>query len=279
VHIWIPGRELRLHARELRAGCEPALLLLHGYGESHVAWNDAVEAMRTSQRTLALDLRGHGDSGWSPTGDYSLPATVDDIRRTVAALDLDRVVLAGHSVGGMAALAFAVEEPDAVVALALLDVDPFRFKDGLERLLPFAGPHSAASLEELGGRDLSVAGGARERGLRRLRELARVDADGRWTWKQDPRLRPDQPVHPARPRDDTAVAAMLGRLSCPLLLLHGERSRAASRTALDRTARLVAGRITISEIAGAGHALLADAPQAVAAELSDFLAAVVPGST
>jgi len=272
--LWIDGGDVRLHGRELRSGREPALLLLHGYGDSLDIWRETVAHLPARQRSIALDLRGHGDSQWSPDGDYSLRAMVDDVRRVERALGLERFVVAGHSTGGMTALAFAAAEPTSVSAVALLDVDPFLFKDGLERLLPYAGPQCAATFDELV--DLHAGGktASRERVAARLQPLVRRGEDGRWTWKQDPRLRPATAVRPERPLDDASVARMLARVTCPLLLLYGEHSTAVSRDALARCAGLAGGAVTVRPMPAAGHALLTDAPEATASALSEWLATV-----
>ncbi|MEW6268305.1 MAG: alpha/beta hydrolase [Thermodesulfobacteriota bacterium] len=279
--MWITGGDVRLYASELAVGRDPTLLVLHGYGDSHAAWRDTVAAIEPAHRTIALDSRGHGESGWPPSGDYSLAAMADDVRRAVTMLGLERVVLAGHSTGGMTALALAAAEPRMALALALLDVDPFVFKDGLERLPAYTGCETAATLDELGGLDHAALGpDEHARRLRRLRALARRDERGRWMWKQDPRLRPSRARQPLRPCDDATVRAMLAELSCATLLLYGERSAAVSRAALEQSARLIAGRVTIRGVADAGHALLADAPLAIADALSKLLGSLAtPAST
>ena len=197
-----------------------------------------------------------------------------DLRAVVAALGAERVVVAGHSTAGSTALAFAAGEPGRVAGLALLDVDPFRFKDGLERLLRFRGPESAASVEELVDA-LVAAGDSRSHAAieRSLADQLRRTSDGRWTWKQDPRLRPAADVAPARPRPDAEVVDTIRRLEAPTLLLRGARSAACTEAGGRHFLDLVGAKLgRLEEIASAGHDLLGDAPAAVAAAIDRFLA-------
>jgi pimeloyl-ACP methyl ester carboxylesterase len=253
------------------AASGPALILLHGYAESAASWRETC-ARLARRRVIALDLRGHGHSGRPADGAYTLEATARDVAAACTRLALDAYVLAGHSTGGMTALAHASTRPPGLVGLALLDVDPFRFKDGLERLLPFRGRRTPGTRADF-VRDWLAAhpGGDARRAWRDLSPLQRRTRAGRWTWRLDPRLRPREPVFPARPRTRAQVDALLGRVTVPTLLLRGARSTAVSRADLEASAQRIAAEVLLREIAGAGHALPAEASDRVAAELERFL--------
>ena len=257
----------------------PAVILLHGYGESLESWDQVAVELSADLRTLALDLRGHGQSGWADDGDYSLAATVGDLERTAEHLGLSRFAIAGHSTGGMTAVAFAAAHPEAVTGLALLETDPFIFKDGLERLTAFHGP------EELPSFAAFVAAYAARRGASadeaavaaRLRPLLRAGRGGAWTWRQDPRLRPREYTAPTRPRSEAEVIRMVESVRSPLLLLRGEKSPVLDQDSVARTLRRFTGCGTSGEeIPGAGHALLADNAEAVTRALARFFFAGAP---
>ncbi|MGC0422629.1 alpha/beta fold hydrolase [Embleya sp. AB8] len=98
----------------------PPLVLLHALGEDAAHWARIAEPFAEHWRVYAVDLRGHGRSDWP--GDYSLELMRDDLRGFLDALDLDRVDLIGHSMGGIVAYLFAQEHPERVRRLVLEDV-------------------------------------------------------------------------------------------------------------------------------------------------------------
>ena len=98
----------------------PPLVLLHALGESAADWDRIVPAFSEHWRVLALDLRGHGDS--EHPGTYSLELMRDDVLALLDALDLGRVDLVGHSLGGFVAHLVAQQAPDRVARLVLEDV-------------------------------------------------------------------------------------------------------------------------------------------------------------
>jgi len=98
----------------------PPLVLLHALGESAADWDHVVPAFADRWRVLAVDLRGHGAS--DHPGNYSLELMRDDILAILDALDLDRVDLVGHSLGGFVAHLVAQHAPDRVSRLVLEDV-------------------------------------------------------------------------------------------------------------------------------------------------------------
>jgi pimeloyl-ACP methyl ester carboxylesterase len=97
-----------------------AALLVHSFAGSSAHWKAQLSHLRHRRRAIAMDLRGHGHSGAPDNGDYSVPALADDIAAVVDALELRRVVLIGHSLGGAAAAAYAGGNPSRVAGLVLV---------------------------------------------------------------------------------------------------------------------------------------------------------------
>ncbi len=100
-------------------GARP-LVLLHAAGESASDWRGVAPSLSRHRQVYALDLRGHGRSG--RPGVYSLELMRDDVLGFMDALDLERVDLIGHSMGGIVAHLVASECPERVRRLVLEDV-------------------------------------------------------------------------------------------------------------------------------------------------------------
>ena len=83
------------------------LVLVHGVGACIGNWDDVAHRLRPHFRVLRYDLRGHGASG-KVAGPYSLPMLADDLAALLDHLGLDRVAVAGHSLGGMIAQSLAL---------------------------------------------------------------------------------------------------------------------------------------------------------------------------
>jgi pimeloyl-ACP methyl ester carboxylesterase len=96
-----------------------ALLFLHGWQGSQDVWFPVMDRLAARYRTLAVDLRGFGASSAAP-GPYRVETFADDLSALVAALDLDPLVVVGHSMGAAVAQRFAIDRPDAVEALVLV---------------------------------------------------------------------------------------------------------------------------------------------------------------
>lgn len=102
-----------------QAGRGPALLLLHGIGDSSASWDPLIPELARTHRVLAPDLLGHGLSD-TPRGDYSIPAHANDLRDLLEALHVGRVTVVGHSLGGGLAMQLAYQFPHLVDRLILV---------------------------------------------------------------------------------------------------------------------------------------------------------------
>lgn len=102
----------------------PPMVLLHALGEDGTNWDGVTTAFAGSRRVYAPDLRGHGRSGWP--GTYSFELMRDDVLGLLDVLDLDRVSLVGHSMGGAVAYLVAEAHPELVDRLVIEDAPPPR---------------------------------------------------------------------------------------------------------------------------------------------------------
>ena len=97
------------------------IVFLHASAGEGTHFEAQLGHLRPHRRALAIDLRGHGRSSEARDGDYRIETMARDVLAVLDALGLDRVVLAGHSMGGAAAVATAGLRPNAIERLVLLD--------------------------------------------------------------------------------------------------------------------------------------------------------------
>ena len=113
---------IELHVEQLGAGA-PALVFLHYWGGSARTWRHVVEALASNYRTVAIDQRGWGRSA-APAQGYALADMAADAQAVIAALDLERYILVGHSMGGKVAQLVASRRPRGLIGLALIAPAP-----------------------------------------------------------------------------------------------------------------------------------------------------------
>jgi pimeloyl-ACP methyl ester carboxylesterase len=252
----------------------PVVLFMHGGGQTRHSWGKAARhAASSGYRAVSLDLRGHGDSGWSDQGDYSMDAFAADARSVIRQIGRP-VSIVGASLGGLTGLVVAGErEADiAVDALVLVDVTPRIEMEGAKEVGAFmySAPDGFASLEEAADavsaylphrpRPTSTAG---------LRKNLRLREDGRYHWHWDPSMRagrkgPDPAVWQAR-LEDAARS-----LSMPTLLVRGGMSRIVSEQSVEEFRALVPHARYVN-VAGADHMVAGDKNDAFNAAVFDFL--------
>lgn len=114
---------VRLHATSLGVPDDPAVLLVHGGGQTASVWAEAAEALAAAGRhVISLDLRGHGDSEWPADGRYDLNAFVEDMRAVLAQLPKRPVIVAASLGGWIATLALKNDGAQLASGLVLVDV-------------------------------------------------------------------------------------------------------------------------------------------------------------
>ncbi|HEY2166594.1 MAG TPA: alpha/beta fold hydrolase, partial [Jatrophihabitantaceae bacterium] len=118
--VHVQGRRIHGYRRVFRmAGEGPALLLIHGIGDSARTWEEVIPTLARKHLVIAPDLLGHGDSD-KPRADYSVAAYANGMRDLLSTLDIDHVTLVGHSLGGGVAMQFAYQFPERTDRLVLI---------------------------------------------------------------------------------------------------------------------------------------------------------------
>jgi pimeloyl-ACP methyl ester carboxylesterase len=271
---------LKLHYVEWGDRAHETLVLVHGNRDQCRSWDFFVSELLAqgplSSHVVALDLRGHGDSGWSPRGrGYQHEGFIRDLAGLLRHLKKDSAALIGHSLGGSMSLLFAGCFPARVRKLVLIEaVGPFaRSDEDVPNLL-------ARWVEEDGARagkffypTLTEAARAVRKRFPLIPEaacdhMARYGTRGTdrgYLWKYDPRVRfPSYSTF-----SEGQVRAFIQRLNCPTLLIYGAEgdfmdSPRASRLGLFKKSQVVA-------IAGSGHHVPHERPDGLARAVFPFL--------
>jgi pimeloyl-ACP methyl ester carboxylesterase len=244
----------------------PPVLLAHGFGQTRQSWSATQRRLAAAgHRSLAFDMRGHGESGRNPVDrPYHAAQFIADIHRAADALP-DGAVLVGASMGGLTGLMAQASRP-RFSALVLVDVTPQWEATGSERIQRFmsAHPDGFADFEHAADAIAAYLPHRRERKRpEQLRHLLQA-RDGRLHWHWDPRLLDEFIAGSESLQAD--VAAATASISVPVLLISGGRSDLVSdRTVADFLARLPHAR----------HECLPDATHMVAGDDNDAFAGVL----
>lgn len=252
----------------------PIVLFLHGSGQTRQSWRRALlEAATRGYRGISIDLRGHGDSGWSPDRHYSLALFAADLREVTRQLD-SAPVLVGASLGGLISIMLCGELPAPASALVLVDIAPRVEERGAREVMAFmdSAPDGFASLEEAAD---AVAAYLphRERprdhsGLQRnLRQR-----NGRWYWHWDPAFMQMGRDAQGRQRFDgpNPFERAARSLRLPTLLVRGGRSQVVSEESV-REFREWVPHAEYVDIAGAHHMVAGDANDAFNQSVFEFI--------
>ncbi len=246
---------VRLHYVEIGKGFP--LVLVHGFPLNHTIWDPMVPFLQERARVILPDLRGHGRSP-APEGIYAMSTLAADLAALLDELGLEKVVLAGHSMGGYASLAFAQAYPQRLAGLALVAALP-----------------SADTPERREGRYATVAEVTRD-GVNGLAEKMATQLT-----HQVNLVEPLRHLIQSTPLDGVAgslkgmaerpdLSEFLAGLELPVVLVAGDQD---SIVPFER-AQAVAGTLRQGRLVkapGAGHLPMMEAPNIVAGALLQLL--------
>src|SRR5690349_2979940 len=266
-----------LRLRYLEWGRAEALpvICVHGYTSSAEAFNAMARWIQDRAHMIAIDVRGHGESAWSPDGAYQYADQAGDLAALVDQLGIERFVLIGTSMGGIIAMVYAGQHGDRLRGLVLNDIGP-DVEAGSGRITQTVGsrPNDFASLDEAMQyrRETSPITAARpvEDQEETARGVLRERPDGRGAWKMDPayseqRVKQGPPKRPPQ-------RPVLEPPRCPTQLVWGADSDVLSEAQAKRmVAALPKGELV--SVPGVGHAPTLVEPPVLAA-LDRLLASV-----
>ena len=262
---------LRLHLLDWGEGGDgrPELLLLHGGVVTARTWGPFCAMLAHKYRLLALDMRGHGDSEWPADGEASHNTLAGDLRGVRRALELQRPVVVGHSVGGMLAMRVMVSDPELLGAAVLVDVGPETAYEGWKPKNEVTETHRLYEQTE----DYVTRNAPRlKRSEQHMRRNAHHEfmrrADGLYQLKYDPRHPmggPDESTMPGLPELEA-----MGSVAVPTLVARGERSWFLSREAAQRLVATMP-RAELAVIPDCEHMVYIENPAGLAAMVETFV--------
>jgi pimeloyl-ACP methyl ester carboxylesterase len=257
---------LRLHYLDWGSSGKQPLLILHECcsGIAH-SYDHISPQFAKDYHVIAVDLRGHGDSEWSPKGEYFVDDYVKDLEALVDTLKLDNMVLLGASLGGRVVQQYAGTHPERVARLIVEDVGPERPAEiGPNNVRTVARESKGwASKEELLKDLTSRRSRIAESVWRPLVEHGtRQREDGRVIWKRDP---------------DYVKGLVLGdvwkyvrRVTAPTLYILGGESTIVPRHTQEQL-KAVGPHVQIVVMPGVGHWPSKEVPDAYVKLIREFL--------
>lgn len=254
------------------AGARP-VLFLHGGGQTRFAWGSAAERIAEhGWRTVTVDLRGHGESGWAPNGDYSFTAFCADCLAVVDQLG-EPPVLVGASLGGMAALlAEGTSDRTVSCGLVLVDITAKTNPEGIARISAFmrSGMSGFATLEEAAEAIAAYTPQRRRptnpEGLRKVLR----QRDGRWFWHWDPAFLRLERTEVVPDRLLGLLDVAMDNIGVPTLLVRGLLSDVVAQEGVDDLLRRIPNAAVV-DVEGAAHMIAGDRNDVFAGAVTSFL--------
>ena len=282
-HIYFSQR-LRLHYVDWGNPDGPPMLLIHG-GRDHCRnWDLVAEHFAKDYHIIAPDLRGHGDSQWEASGNYTQISYVYDIAKLLQQKNMHDVTVIGHSLGGAIALMYTALFPERVkklVAIEGMGPSPSlaakqaeisindRVRSWVDDMRKLSGrlPRRYDTLDDAFKRMRDENPHLSEEQARHLTlHGANQNEDGTYSWKFDNYVR----VFSMSGLPNEEVKKMYGEISCPTLLMRGEESWASDPVADGRT-QCFNCPIEYQSFANAGHWVHHDQLDGFVDRVSEFL--------
>jgi pimeloyl-ACP methyl ester carboxylesterase len=269
-----PGVALHAERREGDPSA-PALILVHGLASNVRLWDGVAEGLHARGHTvIGLDQRGHGRSD-APDSGYDLDTAVADLLAAMAALGLDRPVLAGQSWGGNVVLELGWRRPDAVRGIACVDggiIELAEWFPAWEACLAALAPPSLDHLTvpELEACIRASSPELPERAIAAALQCFRVRADG----TVEPRLARHRHLAILRALWEHRPSTRYATLTAPTMLIladTGDAARTEAKRRAEAQARAAAPRLRVHWFVPAHHDVHAQHPDRVAELLAGAL--------
>lgn len=258
---------MKLRVREFGdyTGERPTLILLHGLFGSSANWHSIARRLAGSEHVLVPDLRNHGLSPHHGVMDYS--AMSADLMRLIDEHGFDSVRLVGHSMGGKLAMWLALDRPEQVAGLVVVDIAPVAYAHSFDAI--FAAL-SGLDLGSIGDRQQAhdeLANSLPDPALRHYLLQNLLREEGQWRW----RMNLQGLIDAIDDILDFPLPPGAGEYPGPALFVYGSESDYVQASHHQRIFRLFP-HARLRAIPGAGHWVYAEQPEAFCSALGPFLA-------
>lgn len=267
VDKYVSVNGLKLHYLDWGGDGKPPLILLHGIERHAHTFDHVAPHFVDRYHVIAMDMRGHGDSGWDPDGRYLVEDYVRDLEAVADIQQWRAVALWGNSTGGRVAQVYAGLHPDRVARVISEDVGPERPRQIADNL----GRRVAAEQEGWPSEDALVAQLTRsnprtpEANLRTYVRYGTLrDAGGRVIWKRDPRIADGFVV--------TDLWRFVSQITSPALYIIGGASTIVPAETQERLEKTLP-RVRVVTIPGTGHYPSEERTAETLTLIDDFLSA------
>jgi pimeloyl-ACP methyl ester carboxylesterase len=251
------------------AGQGPAVLLVHGLGMNRAMWQWQLPALVDDFTVVTYDLLGHGESK-APPEDLTLTHLSEQLYSLCEALEFETCGVAGFSLGGMIARRFALDHPDKLEALAILNSAHDRTPEERTAIL-----RRVAQAAETG--PTATVGAALARWFtEKFRESHGdvMDLVQNWILANDPAVYPR--VYRVLAEGDEEIASTITKITWPTLVMTAEEDYGNSADMARRMAALIPNSELVI-LPGLRHMALAEDPAAFNAPLVDFFEKTLTG--
>ncbi len=259
-HGYADNDGVRIHYAAIGEG--PLIVMIHGFPDFWYTWREQMKVLAADYRVVAIDQRGYNLSD-KPAGvaSYAMPLLVRDVVAVIRSLGEEEAIIVGHDWGGMVAWQTAINVPEVVERLIILNL-----------------PHPRGLMRELAKGEEQAANSQYARNFQRPDAHESLTASGLAGWVRDPAARARyveafersdfeamlnyyKANYPREPYvGDTSP---LVKVQCPVLVIHGLDDTALLAPALDRTWEWIDNDLTLVTIPGAGHFVQQDATEMV----------------
>ncbi len=243
------------------SGSGPAIIFVHGIGARKTAWDKVVNHLKDHFTCISYDLRGHGGS---PKGEfpYSLDVLVGDLEALRLTLNLQKIHIVGHSLGGMIGPKYAKSFPNNVLSISLLSTAAFRTKEDQSKVMAIVDSMNQKGIEPI---------------LNTLTDRWFTDQfieesydSVQFRLKQVLETDPEVFLEVFRIYAETEMSPWLNQIKQPCLVLTGENDGGCN----PRLNKLIAESLSHSELCiidKLKHSILIEAPDLVGKRVRDFL--------
>jgi len=251
------------------------VILLHGGGQTRHAWGNTGKKLADSgYHSVALDLRGHGDSEWDTDGDYSIRAYKDDLVSIINEIGKP-ARLVGASLGGMASLVLAGDKTysDLCSALIMVDIGIYPDPVGSDRIVSFmlSGEGGFDSLEDAAKSiGTFLPHRKKPKDLQGLKKNLRLKNDGKYYWHWDPRFIRRRPGSNDKGSYFELQLKAAEKVTIPTLLIRGALSDVVTMEDVEYFLSVIS-HAKFVEIEKAAHMIAGDRNDIFAEEAIKFL--------